>query len=173
MKKCSHCHKEYSGVHVCIGKEDMNDEARLEEIRNWITGTGKSLDVPLGDVEYLLKVIMDQKAELQRWFEIDIKQRGQIRELEEKVREAMKNNGKLAVANVDYQEKIVALEAEIAKLRAACEELCSQAFVDKERTRFIIPPAFEKSVRLAKSALHPAGPESPKGYCKEPNCDGH
>jgi len=39
------------------------------------------------------------------------------------------------------------------RFREACEELCSKAFVDAERTKFIIPPAFEKAVRLAKQAL--------------------
>ena len=51
---------------------------------------------------------------------------------------------------------------EIAKLYAvqeaeglveACEELCNQTFVDGTRTSFIIPPAFEKAVRLSKAAL--------------------
>jgi len=65
-------------------------------------------------------------------------------------------------SHIEYISAVVAERdtalAQLCRAREACEELCNKAFVDHERTKFIIPPAFEKSVRLAKAALSSTGP---------------
>lgn len=35
MKPCPHCHKEYSGVHVCAGERKITDEHRIDWLQKF------------------------------------------------------------------------------------------------------------------------------------------
>ena len=52
-----------------------------------------------------------------------------------------------------WKEKQDDLTHALAEAREACEELCNKAFVDAERTKFIIPNAFSQAVRMARKVV--------------------